>query len=194
MSSIPDTRAKLTWKVDLPGGQSRLREAILYVSKACVEAPFFGLVKLNKIIWRADFESFTQRGQPVTGRLYQKLKQGPAPVEMLPLLNELQADGHLAIKNVQQGQHYEQRPVALSEPVLTYFSKQDLEHFDRAVLVYWNLTGSEVSEISHGIAWKTRKDRELMPYESAYLSDRPIGAGQRGNLLRLGAEHGWRSK
>src|SRR4051812_28498645 len=105
MSSLPVARPKLTWKVELPGGQRRLREAILYVSEKCVEARFFGKVKLNKIIWRADFESFAQRGQPVTGRQYQRLKQGPAPVEMLPLLNELQAEGLLTIRIVQQGNY-----------------------------------------------------------------------------------------
>lgn len=166
----------------------------MYVAKACEEAPYFGLVKLNKIIWRADFESFTQRGQPVTGRLYQKLKQGPAPVEMLPLLNELQAEGHLTIKNVRQGEYYEQRPFALSDPILTLFSKQDLDCFDRSITAYWGMTGKEVSEDSHGVAWKTRETGEPMPYELAYLSDEPIGAGQRGRLLKLAAEHGWRSK
>jgi hypothetical protein len=194
MSSLPETRAKLTWKVDLPGGQRRLREAILYVSKACVEAPFFGLVKLNKIIWRADFDSFTQRGQPVTGRQYQKLKRGPAPVEMLPLLNELQAEGHLRIENIRQAQYQEQRPIALSDPILTLFSRQDLDHFDRAVAIYWSMTGKEVSDLSHGVAWKTREDGEALPYESAYLSDEPVEGGQRGRLLKLAAEHGWQSK
>lgn len=184
----------MTWKVDLPGGQRRLREAILYVSKACAEAPFFGLVKLNKIIWRADFESFAQRGQPITGRLYQKLKQGPAPVEMLPLLNELQADGHLAIRNVPLGHYQEQRPIALAEPVLTFFSRQDLDYFDRAIASYWELTGKEVSDLSHGVAWKTREDGEPMPYESAYLSDEQVGTGQRGRLLKLATEHRWHSK
>ncbi|WP_315738037.1 MULTISPECIES: Panacea domain-containing protein [unclassified Bradyrhizobium] len=194
MSSIPETRAKLTWEVDLPGGQRRLREAVLYVSKACERTPFFGLVKLNKIIWHADFESFTQRGQPVTGRMYQKLRQGPAPVEMLPVLNDLQAEGHLKISRILKGHHYEQRPVALSDPFLTIFSRQDLDYLDRAVAAYWDLTAKEVSEKSHGVAWRTRENGEPMPYQSAYLSDEPIGAGQRGRLLKLGAEHGWRSK
>src|SRR6478672_8661822 len=89
MSTLPEQRSKLTWKVPLAGGQRRLREAVLYVSNACTEAERFGLVKLNKIIWRADFESFAQRGQPVTGRQYQRLPQGPAPIEMKPVLNEM---------------------------------------------------------------------------------------------------------
>ena len=33
------------WKVDLPGGQRRLREAVLYVSRKCEAAQWFGLVK-----------------------------------------------------------------------------------------------------------------------------------------------------
>lgn len=194
MSSLPEVRPKLTWKVSLPGGQKRLSEAVLYVSKKCEDAPFFGLIKLNKIVWRADFESFAQRGQPVTGRQYQRLKQGPAPVEMLPVLNELQAGGLLTIKRVQQGNYEEQRPVALDAPVLRLFSPQDLEYLDRAISVYWDKTAKEVSEISHGVAWNTREDSEAMPYELAYLSDEPLGRGQKARLLKLAEAHGWRSK
>jgi hypothetical protein len=171
-----------------------LGEAVLYVSKACDKAQNFGLVKLNKIIWRADFESFAQRGQPVTGRQYQRLKQGPAPVEMLPILNELQAAGLLAIKRVPQGDYEEQRPIALQEPVLTFFSPQDLLFLDQSIAAYWDKTGKEVSDISHGAAWKSREDGEAMPYELAYLSDESLGRGQRARLLNLAAEYGWNSK
>ena len=194
MSSLPATRQKLTWKVHLPGGQKRLSEAVLYVSQKCEAATFFGLVKLNKIIWRADFESFAQRGQPVTGRQYQRLKRGPAPVEMLPVLNELQAGGLLELKRVKQGNHEEQRPVALQDPILKLFSPQDLEFLDRAISVYWDKTGKEASDLSHGVAWKSREEAEAMPYELAYLSDQPVGRGQRARLLKIAEQHGWNSK
>jgi Protein of unknown function (DUF4065) len=194
MSSLPATRQKLTWKVPLPGGQKRLAEAVLYVSQKCEKATFYGLVKLNKIIWRADFESFAQRGQPVTGRQYQRLRQGPAPVEMLPVLNELQAGGLLELKRVRQGNHDEQRPLALQDPVLNFFSPQDLEFLDRAISVYWDKTGKEASDLSHGVAWKTREEAEAMPYELAYLSDQPVGRSQKARLLKLAENHGWNSK
>jgi hypothetical protein len=171
-----------------------LGEAVLYVSKRCAEAPNFGRVKLNKIIWRADFDSFAQRGQPVTGRQYQRLKQGPAPVEMLPVLNELQAAGLLDFMKVQQGDFVELRPIALADPVLVFFSPQDLEYLDRAISVYWEKTGQEVSDISHGVAWSSREEGEAMPYELAYLSDEPLGRGQKARLLKLATEFGWNSK
>jgi hypothetical protein len=165
MSTLPEQRPKLTWKVSLAGGQRRLREAVLYVSNACSEAERFGLVKLNKIIWRADFESFAQRGQPVTGRQYQRLPQGPAPVEMLPVLDELQADRLLRIEPKKIVDFTELRPVALTKPVLNFFSRSDIDYLDRAISAYWDETGTEVSEISHGVAWKSREDGEAVPYE-----------------------------
>jgi hypothetical protein len=167
---------------------------VLYVSKACKEAERFGLVKLNKIIWRADFESFAQRGQPVTGRQYQRLPQGPAPVEMLPVLNELQADELLRIEPQKVVDFVEQRPVALVDPALNLFSRSDIDFLDRAVSAYWDKTGTETSDISHGVGWKSRSDGEAMPYELAYLSDEPIGSGQKARLLRHAMEYGWRSQ
>lgn len=166
----------------------------MYIAQKCESAPYFGKVKLNKIIWRADFESFVERGQPVTGRQYQRLKRGPAPVEMLPVLNELQAEGLLRYEVSKQGAYDEQRPIALQFPILTLFSKQDLDYIDRAISAYWEKTGSEVSDISHGVAWKSRDDGEPMPYELAYLSDQPIGPGQKGRLLSLASKHGWNTK
>lgn len=194
MSILPDTRRKLTWKVQLPGGQKRLREAILYVAHKCESAERFGLVKLNKILWRADFESFAERGQPITGRQYQRLPQGPAPVEMLPLLNEMQAEGLLRLDATRVFDYDEHRPVALAEPVITLFSPGDLAHLDRAISAYWEKTGKETSDVSHGAGWKTRSDGEPMPYELAYLSDEKIGIGQKGRLLKLALENRWFSK
>lgn len=194
MSSLPETRQKLTWVVDLPGGLRRLSEAVLYVSKKCETAPYFGLVKLNKILWRCDFDSFAQRGQPVTGRQYQRLKQGPAPVEMRPVLNELQAAGILKIVRVTKGNREEQRPTALVDPVLTFFSPQDLECLNHAIEVLWNKTGKEVSDLSHGAAWKTAEQGEAIPYEFAYLSDEQLKRRQETKLLKLAEAHGWQSK
>ena len=112
---------------------------------------------------------------------------------MLPILNELQSEGLLTIRLVRQGNYEEQRPVALQSPVLNLFSRQDLEYLDRAISAYWEKTGTEVSDISHGAAWKSREDGEPMSYELAYLSDEPLGAGQSAKLLKLAASYGWNS-
>jgi hypothetical protein len=183
---------RLTYAVDLPGGQDRLRQMILYVSKRCASARHFGLVKLNKIIWRADFEAFATRGVPVTGRPYQRLQFGPAAKEMLPIHSEMLRDGLIAVELRDFGDNMvERRTIALHDAALRNFNAEDLSFVDGSVRHYWDKTGTEASDESHGVAWSTRHDRDPMPYESAYLSDEEIGWPQKLRLATMMYERGW---
>lgn len=165
---------KVTYKVDLPGGQRRLKEAILHIAQKGEPMEYFGRVKLNKIIWRADFLSFFQRRQPVTGRTYQKLKQGPALIEITPVMHDLLRDGFLIEETRLHGRRQEHRPVAKADPVLKLFSPEDLEFLDESLRHYWTMTGTETSDESHGIAWKTHQIGDAIPYEASYFEDKPL--------------------
>jgi hypothetical protein len=190
---------KLTYRVKLPGGQNRLREMVLYVSEHSADAEFFDLVKLNKILWKADFSAFADRKIPVTGRAYQRLPLGPAPVEMRPLLAEMMQDGQLELmpfcfgKDQSGKDIIEYRPVAKVTPVLRWFSVDDLSYVDASIKYYWPLTGRETSDDSHGIAWSSRNDLDPMPYESAIFSDEPPKESQLDRLAIIGREYGWKS-
>lgn len=190
---------KLTYRFELPGGQNRLREMVLYVSEHSADAEFFGLVKLNKTVWKADFSAFADRRIPVTGRPYQRLALGPAPVEMKPLLAEMIQDGQLELKSFffgkdQSGKDIiEYRPLAKVTPVLRWFSVDDLSYVDRAIAYYRPFTGRETSDDSHGIAWSSRNDLDPMPYESAILSDEQPKDSQLNRLAIIGGEYGWGS-
>jgi hypothetical protein len=164
----------VTYRVDLSGGQRRLKEAILYVALKGRPMKLFGRVKLNKIIWRADFRSFYERRQPVTGRSYQKLKFGPALIEMVPVMQDLFRENLLVEEPEQYGRKKEYRPVAKVEPVLRLFSPEDLDFLDESLRHYWDKTGTESSDESHGIAWKSREIGDAIPYEAAYFEDKSL--------------------
>lgn len=182
----------LTFTVELPGGQDRLRQMILYVARRCSGARHFGLVKLNKIIWRADFESFAERGTPVTGRPYQRLQFGPAAKEMLQVHTEMLRTGLIEVSLRDFGDDMvERRTIALVDPILDHFDTKDLEYVDASIRRYWDKTGTESSDESHGVAWSSRQDRDPMPYESAYLSDEELGWPQRLRLAAMMYERGW---
>lgn len=166
--------ANVNYKIELSGGQHRLKEAILYVAQKGERMKFFGRIKLNKILWRADFRSFFLRHQPVTGRGYQKLEWGPALIEMAPVVNELLRAGLLIEEARTHGDKTEHRPVAKANPVLRYFSPEDLEFLDESVSHYWDMNGTEASDESHGIAWKARNIGDPIPYEAAYFEDKPL--------------------
>lgn len=191
---------RLTYEVNLAGQQARLREAILYVCKAGAGMDRFGLIKLNKIIWRSDFTAFLERGVPVTGRPYQRLEFGPAPVEMPVLLAEMQQRENLKIERIVLGTKpdgrdvVEKRPIALREPSTRWFSPDDMKYIDRAIDHYRLMSGMEASDDSHGPAWKTREDLDPMPYEAAYLSDREVGSDQLARAMSMAIERGWKSR
>jgi len=183
----------VTYRVDLSGGQRRLKEAILYVAQEAQPMRLFGRIKLNKILWRADFRAFYERHQPVTGRTYQRLPWGPALIEMLPVMQELLKEGALTEEAQVHAGNTEYRPVAKVEPVLKFFSPEDLEYLDESIHHYWNMTGTESSDESHGIAWKSRMDGDAIPYEAAYFEDKPLPQAALDKLARIARKYQLRS-
>ena len=188
-------RPLLTESIRLHGGQDRLRQLTLYVSQECAAAARFGLVKLNKTLWRADFVSYACRRVPVTGRPYQRLDQGPAPKEMPHILNDLLRDEMIRFDITDFGDGIrERKPVPLGKPNMAYFTDDDVRFVDKAIRHYWDLTGQESSDDSHGVAWQSRENGTPMFYELAYLSDRALGPRQTQRALARAAEAGWSSR
>lgn len=169
-----EKRLNVHYRVDLSGGQRRLKEAILYVAQKGRPMNFFGRIKLNKIIWRADFRSFYERQQPVTGRSYQKLEWGPALIEMMPVMQDMLRDDLLIEEPQRHGDKIEYRPIAKVHPVLKFFSPNDLEYLDESLRHYWDLTGTEASDESHGLAWQSRNIGDAIPYEASFFEDKPL--------------------
>lgn len=87
----------------------------------------------------------------------------------------------------------ERRHKALSEPVLKFFSPDDLDYIDESIWHYWNMTGTESSDLSHGIAWKTRYNGDPMPYQSALFEDAPLPPEGLKHFAAMGERLGWRS-
>lgn len=186
---------RLTDKVSLPGEQARLKQLILYVAERCQGAEFFGAIKLNKIIWKADFDSFAARKIPVTGREYRRLRLGPAAKEMRQVHREMLMNGSIIIERRDFGDNIiEMRTVAVDRFNASLFTAEDLSFVDAAITHYWGMSGTETSDESHGIAWKTRDDNDPMPYDLALLSDKFLSPRQLKRAEDLIYEKGWISQ
>jgi len=185
-------RSSLTYTVDLPGGaQKRLAEAILYVCNVCEQDEAFGLTRLNKILFEADFLAFATRGHPITGVRYQRLQNGPAPKAMLPRLDELVERQDLAIKSTDYMGRPQKRPIALREADLSCFSADDIAILSRAIRDSWGKSATNVSNASHRAEWLTRANGDDIPYEAVWLSNAPVSAAEVARTQALAEQHGW---
>ncbi|THJ22385.1 MAG: DUF4065 domain-containing protein [Nitrospira sp. CG24E] len=163
----------------------KLRELILHIAQKSLSDPRCGAVKLNKLLYYADFTAYRNLGKSITGAEYQHLPEGPAPRGGLPAQDRLKQDGAIEMK-------YE--PSIVGEPLhriipkrkpYPIFSKQERELVNRIIKEFWALTGSELSEKSHKeFGWRLTKLGETIHYRTSWLSSSPLTEEQ----IRAGQE------
>lgn len=171
--------------------EKKLAELILYISQKLADDPNFGQVKLNKVLFFADFTSFGKYGITITGAEYQHLDQGPTVYQMLPVQRELKSEEALAIQPTSYWGYSQNRTVNLREPDLSLFSGQEIALVDLWVDRLRPMTAVEVSRLSHETAsWATTSDREIIDPKTVFLSWAPLTAAELRRGQELAAEHG----
>ena len=181
----------LSFWIDVPRGQQKFRELIIYIAERCQDAEFFGATKLNKILYRADFEAFRRFGRPITGAPYFRLPKGPAPKALKPVRRDLKAEGAIEIEYRPVGNLVQARVVPLRAPYRDLFSAGELALVDEIIKDLWDQTAEEVSDASHDIIWRGRQDQEDIPYEAVYLSNDPLTEEDIRRSKELAKELGW---
>jgi hypothetical protein len=153
----------------------KFRELILYVALRCEEDPNFGKTKLNKILFYSDFLAYAHTGEPITGQEYVRIQHGPGARKLKPTLMDMEERGDLKVRRERKLDLHQERVVALRRPACEAFSEQHLGIVDQVIQSLWGRTNSEVSLISHAnIGWKLARHKETIPYETVFLSDRPL--------------------
>lgn len=173
-ASRKDKGNSLTFGSDGPRSTEKLRELVLYIADKCEDDPTFGAVKLNKILFYADFISFAEYGEPITGVKYRKFEQGPVPTILRRVRMEMEDGGDLVIRKKSYHGRMQHRPIPLRPPDFNQLGARDIALVDDMIQAFWNRTAQEVSELSHDRAWKNALEGEVIPYEAAFVSDEPL--------------------
>ncbi|MGI9107709.1 MAG: Panacea domain-containing protein [Pyrinomonadaceae bacterium] len=169
----------------------RLREVILYIAARCESHENFGAVKLNKILFFADYISYLSYGEPITGAQYQKLPNGPAPVYLVPIRKQMEAVGDIAIRQEAFFFKTQHRIIALRAPKLDMFKARDIALLEDVIDVCKTRSATHLSDMSHGLAWKVADEKEVIPYVAALLDNHGINAQDIEEAQQLIQEHGW---
>jgi hypothetical protein len=184
--------AGLHFTIPVAHGKQRFRELIVYASKKSQQDPYFGTVKLGKILYYSDFRAYERLGQPITGMVYFRLAHGPAPKALMPVRRELEEEGAIRIARLNIGQYVEDRTIALREPYLSLFTGDELRIVDTVIDELWSQNAMQVADASHDMRWRTLRDGDLLPYEFAFLDDR-ITEDDISRGDELARKLGWRT-
>ena len=140
-------------KIATHSDDSKMIELILHVATQCAEDSRFGAVKLNKILFYADFLSYLKRGKSITSQVYFAIKEGPAPQQMLPITEKMQAEGIFAFQSIDVGlPHPKKKPIALRPPNYKKLEAEDIAITNEVIEKFQSKNGTELSELSHKFA------------------------------------------
>ncbi len=167
-------REGFTYKFPEMSPKDRLRELILYVAERLKDDPAFGRVKLVKIIYFADMESFRLHRKPVTGSAWFRDNFGPTPENFLETLDALKAAGNITESEREYFGRMQKRINVLSEPTIGLLSSRELGIVDRVIERFADWNASELSRHSYGVAWRLSEGEQFIPYEYALYSDEPL--------------------
>ena len=174
--------------------QSRkFKEMVLYFCKRGLdEGLVIGSTKLNKLLFFSDFNAYWAQGQPISGARYQKLERGPAARQLLPMQDQMLADGEVRWKEKPQNE-WDDVLIPISEPNPDVFSKDELAAMDKVFEELRPLNAEATSDYSHlrSAGWNVVKERNDIPYESAFVSTEPAPQEAIDLGRELAARYGW---
>lgn len=184
------------WELERPidgDAEERLRQLILYLASRCEGDPAFGATKLNKLLYFADFTSYRQYGEAITGVPYMRLPEGPAPVYLIRIRNEMIEAGEIILKDVLFYQYPQKRIVALKNPDLSVFDARDIALIEWVIRSLKRYTARQVSDLSHGRAWRIAGDKEYIPYEASLLLEGDPTPADIAEAQVLIQKYGWQN-
>jgi hypothetical protein len=95
----------------------------------------------------------------------------PQPRAMAPISRELAKEGAIRFERVILGGIEQIRTIALPEPVMRRFSKDEILLADEVISYSLAQTTTEVSDACHDVMWRILQHKNRLPYEYAFLDD-----------------------
>src|SRR2546425_2356963 len=139
------------------------------------------MVKLNKLLYRADFEAYRRLGRSITGETYEKQEWGPVARDLPIVLDELGAAGRLRWQLIPRGPHTRKVPSMVSEadaaPDLSTFAEGEREVIEDTLRELATYGGKSASDWSHeeSPGWQTVPEYGMeIDYGSAVISTRQV--------------------
>ena len=153
----------------------RLAELVLHIAEHTRSERYFGVIKLHKVLFYADFSSYRELGRPITGAQYLRLDHGPAARELPFVLDQLIEQGAAALHEELVGSQIQFRVEALRSADVSVFADDEMRVVASVLDEFRGRAGSDRRETRHQeIGWRLAYEGELIPYFTAYLMAPPL--------------------
>jgi hypothetical protein len=180
--------------------RGKFKELVVYLCAAAEQAgdEGFGMVKLNKLLYRADFEAYRLLGRPITGETYEKQEYGPVARDLPIVLDELAAAGRLRWQSIPRGPHTRKVPAVIDDPFavadMSAFPPDEREVIETARRELASHGGKSASEWSHeeSAGWNMAPEYgHVIDYATTFVSTKPIPPQDLERARQFVRDRGW---
>jgi hypothetical protein len=168
----------------------KFNELVLLLADRSKDDPRMSRVKLNKLLYRCDFESFRIFGRSMTGAIYVRGEFGPMAAELPRTEENLGRRGLLIWRR--EGE--QKIPTATEAADESLFSGEELEIVARTLSELQEHGGKGASDWSHenSAGWNLATDEgEPIPYETALISMKRPTRAMFEHAERLSRQRNW---
>lgn len=149
----------------------RLKEAV-HVVVAASNPARLGAIRLRKALWFADWDEFRKSGRTITGEKYVKLPKGPVPKAIDKAIEELESEKMIAVGKRQVYSYAMTQYMSLETPHPHALSQDEVDKLEAyASVLCENYTADEVSDITHGLAWKVASIGSEIPMAAVLVEN-----------------------
>lgn len=113
----------------LPFDRGRFKTVVHYVCWVCEDPRVLGPVKLGRILWYSERNTYLVSGKPLTGATFLKLSHGPSPRGLYAVLDELERDRVIAARR-QPGELDTMRYFATARPDISGITAEQLSNLE----------------------------------------------------------------
>lgn len=149
--------------------REKFKKLVHYVCWKCEDFSSLGAIKLNKILLYTERDYFLKTGESMTGETYVKRQFGPAPKHIVSVLEELQNEHKILVKDTIEYGKPKRRFINLTEPDLTNLSADELSVVDKvAPAICLRHTARSISNETHDAIWEIAELGEEMPLYTVF--------------------------
>lgn len=147
----------------------KFKEVVLYITKKIGSHSNFGQTVLYKLLYFIDFDYYELYEEQLIGASYFKNYYGPTPVNFKKIIQEMQGNGEIVERYIQNLDYSQYKYIPLRDPDLTVLTGQELEHINNILLKYGDKTATYLSRLSHkDMPWLIAGDKDILDYEAVF--------------------------
>jgi transcriptional regulator with XRE-family HTH domain len=128
---------------------SKRQEALALYFIQQINNKYLGKTKLMKLLYYTDYEWIQKKGSAITGDAYIAMHYGPIPKHAEETLKRLQKNGVLKIESVKFVDYSQERYLALQDPDLSLFTREEIEHMTGIAKRFEFWTAKQMSDSTH---------------------------------------------